>query len=475
IDVPSHGIPPGILGPWKASLDFDCNAETVIREGYAKYSPTGGMFKMATWSRYRVFITDPKHIDELKRAPEESLSFMQAARKMTAAEYTTNPDNRDDGFLHPIIQKSLTNQLSAILNDVSEEASMAFNENLKLTRGTDWTKVKVVDVMVKVISQTTNRMFVGLPLCRNKEFLSICLRYATRASTTGQILDMSPRIFRPFIAWYLLNRTQRLKELMVFLSPIFDERKEKMRTLGDKWTDKPNDSIQWVLEEAKGTHMDTNEKMSLQIMLINFAATHTTSMSIAHALYDLAVHPQFIPEIREEIKAVLEEEGGWTKQGLTKMKKLDSALKESQRMNGIARITMTRICMKPFQFTGSKTVFPTGTFIGAPTTAIHHEASIYENPLEFDAFRFSKMREREGEGAKHQMVSTTDDFLAFGHGKHACPGRFFAVNELKILMSHIILNYDFKVENGTRPANIYAGSACIPHPTAELLFKKIDN
>ncbi|KAL7273858.1 hypothetical protein RUND412_003256 [Rhizina undulata] len=472
IDVPTHGVPPGIFGSWKASLNFLRSSEYMLRDGYAKYSPSKGMFKISTFSRYLVFVTDPKHIAEMKSCPENILSFQTATRMSTVAEYTMNKYAEDDWMLYPIILKSLTNQLSAILSDVTEEATLAFNENLKV--GDDWTKVKIWDVMLQVISQTTNRMFVGLPLCRNKEYLDICIRYATKASKTGRTLDITPRILRPFLAWYLLNRPKRLKELTKFLGPIFDERKEKMRTLGDKWTDKPNDSVQWVLEEAKGTSMDTNEKMSMTILLINFAATHTTSMSITHALFDLAAHPHFIPEIREEIKSVLEAEGGWTKQGLTKMKKLDSALKESQRMNGVTAITMTRICMKPFQFTGSKTVFPAGTFLCAPSSAIHHEASIYENPLEYDAFRFSKMREQEGQGAKHQMVSTTEEYLAFGHGKHACPGRFFATNELKLLMSHIILNYDFKLEEGSRPDNIYFGSSCIPNARVELLFKKLE-
>lgn len=40
------------------------------------------------------------------------------------------------------------------------------------------------------------------------------------------------------------------------------------------------------------------------------------------------------------------------------------------------------------------------------------------------------------------MVSVADDFLSFGHGRHACPGRFFASNEVKMLMAYVIMNYD---------------------------------
>jgi cytochrome P450 len=31
-----------------------------------------------------------------------------------------------------------------------------------------------------------------------------------------------------------------------------------------------------------------------------------------------------------------------------------------------------------------------------------------------------------------------------GHGKSACPGRFFASSEVKILFAHLLLNYEWK-------------------------------
>lgn len=56
---------------------------------------------------------------------------------------------------------------------------------------------------------------------------------------------------------------------------------------------------------------------------------------MTHVLYDLSVHEELHAPLRDEIRSILAEEGGWTKQGLTKMKKLDSVLKESQRLHGV--------------------------------------------------------------------------------------------------------------------------------------------
>jgi cytochrome P450 len=58
-------------------------------------------------------------------------------------------------------------------------------------------------------------------------------------------------------------------------------------------------------------------------------------------------------------------------------------------------------------------------------------------------------------------------------GKHSCPGRFFAGNELKCMMAHLILNYDIKAEKeGVRPQNIHMAGAIMPDMQANIMFRK---
>ena len=64
--------------------------------------------------------------------------------------------------------------------------------------------------------------------------------------------------------------------------------------------------------------------------------------------------------------------------------------------------------------------------------------------------------------------------MTFGHGKFACPGRFFASNESKIILATLLLRYDIKLEHGenTRPQNMFFADACFPDPAIKVLFKK---
>lgn len=80
------------------------------------------------------------------------------------------------------------------------------------------------------------------------------------------------------------------------------------------------------------------------------------------------------------------------------------------------------------------------------------DSKIYPEPAKFDVARFKNMRERQGEENRHQFVTTSSDHMGFGHGQHACPGRFFASNEMKILLCFLLLQYDFRyVPEETKP------------------------
>ena len=63
--------------------------------------------------------------------------------------------------------------------------------------------------------------------------------------------------------------------------------------------------------------------------------TMMVTQSFTQALYHLAAHPEYMKPMREEVEAVLADEGGWSKAALQKMRKVDSFLKECQRYEGL--------------------------------------------------------------------------------------------------------------------------------------------
>lgn len=71
------------------------------------------------------------------------------------------------------------------------------------------------------------------------------------------------------------------------------------------------------------------------------------------------------------------------------------------------------------------------------------DPTLYPNPEKFDLCRYLN---------KNQAFATVNsDLMVFGYGKYACPGRFFAANEIKIIFAFLLLQYDFKLVDGKAP------------------------
>lgn len=77
-----------------------------------------------------------------------------------------------------------------------------------------------------------------------------------------------------------------------------------------------------------------------------------------------------------------------------------------------------------------------------PTCAINVDEVLMENAKEFDGLRFYRKRQQAGEENKHQFVRVSKTDLAWGFGKHACPGRFLAHIQAKLVLAELLLRYD---------------------------------
>lgn len=79
---------------------------------------------------------------------------------------------------------------------------------------------------------------------------------------------------------------------------------------------------------------------------------------------------------------------------------------------------MTRKAVQDFTFSDG-TKIPKGAFVSAAVGPRHKDGEIYEDPDVFNPWRFADLRDDEGEGAKHQMVNTSTEYIPFGLGRHA--------------------------------------------------------
>ena len=119
----------------------------------------------------------------------------------------------------------------------------------------------------------------------------------------------------------------------------------------------------------------------------------------------------------------------------------------------MSTVSMNRYVEKTVELSDG-TILPKGSRVMVMSN--YMDPTIYAEPDKFDAARFVKKREEPGQENSWQFAGTSSAHILFGHGQHACPGRFFAVNELKIALCHLLLKYDWRFvpEKGRMPARM---------------------
>ncbi|KAJ5690473.1 hypothetical protein N7462_004865 [Penicillium macrosclerotiorum] len=315
--------------------------------------------------------------------------------------------------------------------------------------------------ILKIVAQLSSKVFLGDKICRNPDWLRITVNYTVDSFIAAMALRQWPQILRPLIAKFLpccqKIRTE-LKEARAVISPVLEERrftKEKARREG-KQPERFNDAMEWMEEISKGRYYSPEYSQ----LSFSVAAIHTTSDMLTQVLFDLCDKEGLIQELREEVIAVIKEEG-WKKTTLYKLKLMDSVLKESQRLKPINIVmredgnevnfatpaSMRRLVLTDLSLSDG-TIIPKNSFLVLSGEKMW-DAETYPNPENFDPYRFLRLRETPGHETSAQLVSPSPEHLGFGYGKHACPGRFFAANEIKIALCHILLKYDFKFAPGS--------------------------
>lgn len=421
--------------------------------------------------------------------PEDVLSMHQQTDLHFQTAHKTVYPLRNQAHVRLVATK-LTRQVGNLVPTLMDELEVAMPQAWGLTTPTTetgWQEVHVFDTLRVVIGQVTNRVFLGAPLCRNRELLDAGVAYAQAIPVAAQIISLFPASLRFLVAPFITmpNRSYEKK----WFKLVVPEIEARLRNYGEKGQERA-DFLQWSIDQAKETgdaYMWEPKTLAARVLLVNAAAVHTSAFAITHVLLDLVGSgaergAQYVAELREEIRQALRH-GGWSKHALDDMHKLDSTFRESQRLNTVLTVGPLRIVnARKGVTTPSGVHIPKGYQVGIPAYQMHMDPSIWgEDVEEFRPSRFlassrdpnedeSNYRSRP-DRARQAWITTSQEYLSFGGGRNSCPGRFFAAAELKLLLAYMLLNYDFEYQE-TRLPNQWFGTNHLPPKKATIKVKK---
>lgn len=360
------------------------------------------------------------------------------------------------------IKSSLTPGLVRLNPSIADEVADSLGK--EFPRCDDWTPININHKLLRIVAVVSGRVFVGEELSRSDEYLDAAINYTLELMGARRALDHMHPWKRPFLANRLPEIKKldaRLKQADKLLRPVVEARQR----LADN--EKPDDMLQWLMDGQDKFKHYTSEELAKVQLAITFAAIHTTTLTATNAFYNIAAYPQHTAELRDEIRAVLaEHDGVFSSSALQAMKKLDSFLKETMRMHPPTAASFQRQVNQTFTLSNGQAI-PKGVVIEAPALAQQQDSAVFPNADKFEPFRFAELRDKarqagEAEAAaQNQFVSVNTQHLTFGYGRHACPGRFFAANEIKMIVANTVLRYDIKMPDGVtgRYQNLMHGSS----------------
>ncbi|GJC87232.1 cytochrome P450 monooygenase 1 [Colletotrichum liriopes] len=313
----------------------------------------------------------------------------------------------------------------------------------------------------------------GIELCRNPDWLNITVNYTSKATNAAKVLRQWPVFLYRIIHWFL-PECQEVRRMVVegrkTIAPILEKRRSQKEVNPSV---EYHDALDWYESAAK--KMGVNYDAAAQQLGLSISAILTSNDLMSQSIMDLCRNPEMFEPLRKEIRSVFGD-GGWKPTSLYNMKLLDSVLKETLRLKPVAaglaiQVAMGRRVMSDVQLKdGTRLPSECGIALSAEKM---WDPEIYENPKNYNGYRFLRMREASEQGEKTaQLVSTSPEHLGFGLGIHACPGRFFGANTVKLVMCHLLLKYDIKLATNTSTQPLEFGFSMLANPTTKVLIRR---
>ncbi|KAI6342352.1 heme binding [Pyricularia grisea] len=406
----------------------------------------------------------------------------------------------------------------------------------------EWREIKLFEAIQRIVISVNSSSFVGRDLGTNQNWLRAIYNLPLQLGIPTIILGYTPFLIRPFAKPFLfapLNMTQRkIKRMM---KPILQDNVREYKTSADKknlLSPKEQGKMQltgWLLSRYKG-------KLDFEVLLQNFItvlfeSTPSTASTLFHVVCELAADPSLQDMLRQELEEQTDQ-GNLPQTHLNELRKMDSVMRESARVspfsyqlwdrthefdglrhykarqkpqnenrfkfanlgsdapswgdgrqacpgrmfaNNTIKIILTHLLLnydvklRPGESKPEKGAMPNGSIVPDVWAKVlfRSRSPTAPMPIPWDPYRYIKMREA-GQESKAHLVSVTPQHFGFGHGIHACPGRFFAANELKILLAQMLLKYDIKVPKDVEslPKSFSGSSYVIPRGTRFLMKRR---
>jgi cytochrome P450 len=321
---------------------------------------------------------------------------------------------------------------------------------------------------------------------RNQAYIDNQLWFNTYSVMVAGVVGGAPPALRPYIG-PLVSMPVRLVvgRIKKMFAPLFEQRMQLIQRVDSGSGEaQPQDLLQMMLRFATTERPQglTVDHMTKRLCMTNFGSIHQTSLAGTNLLLDVVTSDAeygTVAALRAEVEQVVganPAEQAWTRPNIARMVTLDSAIRESMRWHTFGNRSLMRMVVVDGLRTEDGVALPKGALVSVLMHPVHRDEDAFEEASRYDPLRYARLRSRsEAKAGNLSFVTTGPQFLPFGHGKHACPGRFVVDLEFKMLVACLLHNYDVKLPDeygGRRPENVWVAEATMPPKDARIMVRR---
>lgn len=466
--------------PWLGyALDFRKDTSAFLRKMQKKH---GDIFTVQIAGYYFTFVTDPLSFSPIVKEARGKLDFEQFAMELVARVFGYHSGTND----HKLLEKASTRHLMGDGLVVMTQAMMENLQNLMLhsvgsgDKQREWQQDGLFNYSYNIVFRAGYLALFGNEPAKSQGGLDKAKKFDRDHSDELYAEFRKYDKLFPRLAYAVLPPKDKLEA----------ERLKRLfwNMLSIKRTLQKENISGWVTDQFQDrAESGMPEYMQDRFMfLLLWASQGNTGPACFWLLLYLMKHPEAMEAVHQEVQKILKENGQEVKPGsalvnltrdmLMKTPVLDSALEESLRLTAApVLIRAVKENMNLKMASGKEFAIRQGDRVALfPYTAVQMDPEVHPEPEKFKYNRFlnadgTKKTEFYKGGKRLKFYN-----MPWGAGSTICPGRFFAINELKQFVFLMLSYFEFELVNpkeeipGIDPNRWGFGTM---QPTHEVQFK----
>uniref|UniRef100_A0A8C5RHY2 Cytochrome P450 family 7 subfamily A member 1 n=1 Tax=Laticauda laticaudata TaxID=8630 RepID=A0A8C5RHY2_LATLA len=449
-----QGEPPlenGVLPYLGCALQFGANPLKFLRERQKKHGPT---FTCQLAGKYVHFLTDPFSyhavMQQGRNLDWKKFHFATSAKAFGHASIDPSDGFTTENMHHTFIRTLQGNALTFLSETMMENLHYVMVESsAEKMNLNDWVTDKLYEFCYRVMFESGFLTLFGTEFNAHHDKVLSSSQQDQRARILSALQNFKEfdQIFPALVAGlpiHLFKNAYSAREKLA--EALLHENLKKRENISELI------SLRMYLNDTLST-FDDMDKAKTHLAILWASQANTIPATFWSSFY-LIRNPSAMKAVTKEAEQVLKDAGEkicssrkpicLNQKQLDDMPILDSIIKEALRLSS-ASMTV-RVAKKDFilQLSSDSYHIRKDDIIAVYPQLLHLDPEIYPDPLTFKFDRYlgengeEKTFYRNGRKLKYY-------FMPFGTGLAKCPGRWFAINEIKQFLTFLLFYFEVEL------------------------------